>query len=703
MSAATLRPGTDGIRPLDVIVSCVVLFALAVAQPLLDLLGRNAEFFLARAAPPIDIVAVALLVTFVIPLLIGLVVIAVRKTHEPTGRILHGAVLATFGGVLALQIIGFTPLSRLPAWVEIIVAVAAGTLIAIAYYRYESLRSAGRFAAIAPFVVLGLFLFTSSASQLVFTAPAVAQPARIAVDNPAPVVMVVFDEFPVASLMDGDGNLEEHVYPNFARLAKDGTWFRNATTVQQQTENSLPAMLSGKNPPDDKLPTAADHPFTLFTLLADSYDLQVQESVTGLCPEYACENASRPERPAGQRWGTLLEDLRIVAGHLFLPNDLTDDLPSIDASWSNFSGGEDGEDYDIIGRFQVLTYDEDRRSPIAQFLEDIEPANGEPRLSFLHALVPHVPWDYLPSGQTYPSPARAPGSKSPGWGDDVWLVDQAYQQHLVQVQYVDSVVGSLIDRLEEVGLYDDALIVVAADHGVTVRPNTQHRRVANEETIGDVAAVPLFIKRPHQESGGIDDYRAETIDVLPTIADVLAIDMPWGTDGTSLFADDRPERTESRITGSKGTIVFGVDGSEARAVAARKIEHFGTDGPFGLAPPGHADLLGRSIVEFDPQPAQGVTATIRDASAFDAVDMNGPSLPAWISGSIQRDDPGETEIIVAIAVNGEIAAVTRSTETEDEKIEYGAMIPPDTLIDGANEVELYLVRGVGETRALFRL
>jgi hypothetical protein len=285
----------------------------------------------------------------------------------------------------------------------------------------------------------------------------------------------------------------------------------------------------------------------------------------------------------------------------------------------------------------------------------------------------------------------------------VWLVDQAYQQHLVQVQYVDSVVGSLIDRLEEVGLYDDALIVVAADHGVTVRPNTQHRRVANEETIGDVAAVPLFIKRPHQESGGIDDYRAETIDVLPTIADVLAIDMPWGTDGTSLFADDRPERTESRITGSKGTIVFGVDGSEARAVAARKIEHFGTDGPFGLAPPGHADLLGRSIVEFDPQPAQGVTATIRDASAFDAVDMNGPSLPAWISGSIQRDDPGETEIIVAIAVNGEIAAVTRSTETEDEKIEYGAMIPPDTLIDGANEVELYLVRGVGETRALFRL
>ena len=255
-----------------------------------------------------------------------------------------------------------------------------------------------------------------SASQLVFTSGEIAQPSHITVENPAPIVMVVFDEFPVASLMDGDGNIEEEVYPGFARLAADGTWFRNAITGQQQTENSLPAILSGSNPPADKLPTAGDHPFTLFTLLADSYDLRVQEAVTDLCPEYACKNTSRPVSSFVQRWGRLVDDLTIVSGHLFLPDDIADDLPPIDTTWSNFSGGDTDNEYDITARFQELTYSADRRLPIAQFTQSVGTAGDEPRLYFIHALVPHVPWTYLPSGQTYPAPGAAPGSKSPGWG-----------------------------------------------------------------------------------------------------------------------------------------------------------------------------------------------------------------------------------------------------------------------------------------------
>ncbi|MEA3502400.1 MAG: sulfatase-like hydrolase/transferase, partial [Actinomycetota bacterium] len=595
MGADTPRSGTDGTWRLDVILSCVALFVLAVAQPLLDLLGRNAEFFLARSSPAIDIVLVALLFTAVVPLLVGLIIVVVGKIHLPTGRVLHGIVLAALGGVLAVQIIKLTPLSGFSSWLEIGLAVTAGGLLAVAYHRSASLRSVGRFAAIAPLVVLALFLFVSSTSQLVFAAPAIGHPAQVEVGNPVPIVMVIFDEFPVASLMDGEGDLQEDVYPGFARLARDGTWFRNAVTVQQQTEDSLPVILSGSHPTGDKLPMAGDYPFTLFTLLSDTYDLQIREAVTDLCPEYACENTTRPEHPAAQRWSSLIQDLSVVAGHVFLPADLADGLPPVDASWSNFSGGDDGLGFDMIARFQDLTYSADRRAPIADFLESIEPASGEPRLSFLHALVPHVPWTYLPSGQTYPSPGAAPGSKSPGWGDDVWLVDQAYQQHLLQVQYVDGVVVDLIERLEQAGLYDDSLIVIVADHGIAVRPGIYHRRVATEDTVGDVAAIPLFIKRPHQEHGDVDDYRAETIDLLPTIADVLEIDLPWATDGTSLFGDKRPERLESRISGSDGVIVFGTDGSEARGVAARKIKHFGTDGPFGLAPPGHSDLLGRRI------------------------------------------------------------------------------------------------------------
>lgn len=699
MTETTSGSKAEGIGSLDVILSCVVLFVFAVAQPLLDLLGRNAEFFLARAAPQIDIVLLAVLLAVVIPLLVGLAVAGVRKLHRPTGTVLHGIVLAVLGGILVLQIISHTPADRLQAWFEIALAGAVGILLAIAFYRYETLRSVGRFAAIAPIVVLGLFLFGSSVSQLVFASSDIVRPSKIAVENPAPIVMVVFDEFPVASIMDGDGNIEEDVYPGFARLAADGTWFRNAVTVQQQTENSVPAILSGNDPAANKLPTAGDHPFTLFTLLADSYDLQVQEAVTDLCPEYACENTSRPVRPVVERWIALANDLRIVSGHLFLPNDMADDLPAIDTTWSNFSGGEDSEEMDIIARFQELTYSADRRQPIAQFIQSVGTTGTEPRLFFLHALVPHVPWTYLPSGQTYPSPSPAPGSVSPGWGDDVWLVDQAYQQHLAQVGYVDGVVEDLIARLEEAGLYDETMIIVLADHGITVRPNTRHRRVVTDETIGDVAAIPLFIKRPYHEQGGIDDYRAETVDILPTIADVLGIDLPWATDGMSLFGEDRPERIESRIEGAEGTVVFGADGSEARAVAARKIDHFGSDGPFGLAPPGHADLLGRRIEEFDVQPSDTMSANVRNITEYDIVDVDGPSLPAWISGTIKRDGAhGDDDVVIAVVVNGRIAAVTRSDETEDGKTEYGAMIPPEAFVDGKNDIGLILVRGVGDDR-----
>ena len=699
MTASDVPSKTDGIRPFDVVASVVVLFVLAVAQPLLDLLGRNAEFFLARAAPSLDIVILAIGLTFIIPLFIAFVVLAIQKGHEPTGRIVHGVILAVLGAILGLQIIELTLIANWPAWIEILIAAAIGVAVAIGFYKYEAVRSIGRYASIAPFAVLGLFLFTSATSQLVFSSPtAVARPAEVSVGNPAPVIFIGFDEFPVASLMDAEGNLQEEVYPNFARLARDGVWYPNAVTVQQQTEQAYPTILSGVNAPEGKIPTASDYPFTLFTLLADSYDLKVQEAVTDLCPEYACENTSRTALPVVERWKSLTRDLRVVAGHLFLPNDLTDSLPSIDSSWSNFSGGENS-DFDIIERFQEVVYDGDRLERLASFLDGIDASAEEPTLNFIHSLLPHVPWSYLPSGQTYPKPGRAPGTVSPGWGDDEWLVDQAYQQHLVQVQFVDTYIGRVIDELEAKGIYDEALIVVLADHGVVVRPDTYHRRYATEDTIGDIAAIPLFIKYPdHVGAGAIDDYRVETIDILPTIADVLDIDVPWSVDGTSLYSGDRPVRTESQINGDKGVITFGVDGFEARAIAARKIDHFGADGPFGLAPPGQADLLGVSVADIDLQSGSGMSATIRDLDNYANVDVDGSSLPAWIRGGITPTPTDTDDMIIAVAVNGRIVAITRTFVNDDGNTEYGMLIPPSSFVDGPNDVELILVRGEGSER-----
>jgi Sulfatase len=684
----------------DVVVSCIVVYEFAIAQPLLDLLGRNAEFFVARRSPPSDVIVTALIVAVLIPAVLALVVGGVSRLHAPTGAVVHWIVLTMLGGVLAVQVFNHTPIADLTGWIQVVLALALGALLTFAYYRLWALRWVVRFGAITPLLFVGLFVFASPVSKVVFGSPAEALGA-VGVGKPAPVVMLVFDEFPVASLMDDSGDLERDLYPNFARLADDGTWYRNATGVQQQTTQALPAIVTGVDPPPDKLPMAADYPNSLFTLLADTYDITAYEPVTDLCPDYACPDSTQADVSTAQRWRTLSSDLAVISGHLFLPDDFTRGLPSIDHSWSNFAAEQDAiEAYDIVSEFNERVR-EDRRLYVEDFIDGLSNRESGPTLDFLHVLYPHFPWNTLPTGQTYSTPVPYPATVTTGWGSDEWLVDQVYQQHLLQVQFVDTILGQVLDQLDRAGVYDDTLVVVVADHGIAIKPNVVHRRVILPDTVGEVAAVPLFIKEPHQPKGGIDDYRAETIDVLPTIADVLGIDLPWATDGVSLSSPNRPVRTQSQMEGAEGIVTFGVDGSEVKAVAARKIEIFGDDGPYALAPPGQRDLLGAAVASLDVESAEAERGSIDNADAYADVDLHADRLPTTVIGVVD-DGSGDADRVVAVVVNGEVAAVTRTYHADGEQAFY-ALVPPSAFVDGRNEVELLLVEGTGPNRTLRRL
>ena len=222
---------------------------------------------------------------------------------------------------------------------------------------------------------------------------------------------------------------------------------------------------------------AADYPNSLFTLLADSYDITAYEPVTDLCPEFACPDDTQPDVSAAQRWRTLGSDLAVVSGHLFLPDDFTGGLPSIDHSWSNFAAEQDTiENYDIVSEFNERVR-EDRRLYVEDFIDGLANRAPGPTLDFIHVLYPHFPWNTLPTGQTYSTPVPYPATVTTGWGSDEWLVAQVYQQHLLQVQFVDTILGRVLDQLERAGVYDDALVVVVADHGIAIKPDVVHRRV----------------------------------------------------------------------------------------------------------------------------------------------------------------------------------------------------------------------------------
>lgn len=655
----------------------VVLTGLGISWPVLELVGNNAEFFLARSATKWETVLTALVIGFVLPGLVGLLGLLPGKA----GR----AVTLVVIGVLA-TVLAFLFLRRLPLVQGVTqgLAIAIGAATPFAFQRYEGARMLFRYLSPAPLLVLLLFTFATPAGGTIIDKEFAALQANPT--NPVNVVMVILDEFPIVSLIDPEGSLRADRYPNFARLAADGTWFRNAATVEQQTEHSVPAMLTGSVPDQDLEPFAGQYPNNLFTTLAGTYQLEVDETITRLCPLTVCAQAPSTES-AADRSRSMIRDLGVIAGHVLLPEWATSNLPQIDRTWGDF--GAASADFSAINAFNEEAAN-DPRTKLEDLADKIIAAgsDGPPTLYFAHALIPHYPWQYLPDGRRYPlNQQRVPGTIGTGWGDDDWLISQGLQRHLLQVQYADTALGHLIGAMEEAGIYDDTMLIVLADHGISFEANLEHWRRILPETVGDVAAIPMFVKAPGQPGGTIDDRRALTIDLLPTIADVLGFELPWETEGVSLFGPD-PQRSETTTVGPSTTATFGVDGSEKLAMAARNARWFPTYDPWELVPPGAPDLRGERIEDV----AEGETAftmEIDKANWYTNVDVDDDGIPIRITGALEGTEDAQ---LLGVAVNGVIGAMTRSYVLEDKTL-FQALVSPEYFHPGSNQIELICIDG----------
>ncbi len=221
----------------------------------------------------------------------------------------------------------------------------------------------------------------------------------------------------------------------------------------------------------------AEHPHNLFTLLGGRYAMNVHESVTRLCPEHLC---APTRRALGVHPGLrgMLRDVASIWGDFADPAHA--DTPVF--------GGLGAEDT------QAMTTAD-------RFLATLRPGGSRPRLDFLHVLLPHFPWHYLPTGQDYVAlPGHTTGLHGQDWpSDEIGALMRV--RHLLQVQAADTFVGGVVARLRALGVYDDTLLVVTADHGVAFRGGAPIRGVTRA-TIPDIAWTPLLIKAPNQHAGG---------------------------------------------------------------------------------------------------------------------------------------------------------------------------------------------------------
>ena len=137
-----------------------------------------------------------------------------------------------------------------------------------------------------------------------------------------------------------------------------------------------------------------------------------------------------------------------------------------------------------------------RVTPVRQFIEGIGKDDPQPTFYFLHTLISHQPHHMLPGGKENKTWVSLPGRT--GWNrSKSWAVGQQYQRHLLQVGFVDGLVGQLMRRLKDVGLYDRAMIVITSDHGVSYLPDAPQRNFVRQ-TAAEIMRIPLLIKFPER-------------------------------------------------------------------------------------------------------------------------------------------------------------------------------------------------------------
>jgi hypothetical protein len=668
-------------REAGALLELLAVTAMTVARPTLGILSNNAEIFVTARTTTLELVVLVLLLLLVPPLALWLVEVAVGLVAPAARRATHVVLVAGVAGIFVVEVL--KKQTSLSSAVLVVLAVAGAALGGYLLWRFRVVGLFLRYLAVAPVLFAALFATSGPVTDAVLAGD--PEVARVEVRDPKRVVMVVLDELPLVSLLDGSGRIDPGLYPNLAALADTSTWYRNTTTVAPFTGAAVPALLTGQYRADaGEVQVAATAPENLFTLLGGTYDMNVAEHGTGLCPASLCD---RDDDGAPARVGDLLSVSRELWWEHASPERVTE---------------EPFADGDILGDPDALRTGE-------RFVRTLRPTS-KPRLDVVHVLLPHQQWHYLPSGQDYREVRTAPGLWWDfTWGSQ-WSADLAHQRHLLQTAAADRLVGDIVARLRAIGAYDDTLLVVTADHGIAFGDRVSIRGVTRTN-YPQILWVPLLVKAPGQTAPVVDDRPARTIDVVPTIADHLGVRIPWNVDGRTLLGRPAPDGPRRVLDWSQNRIQPDRDGfvtvpgppgfALARAGRASPAAGEGRDRLYRIGP--YGDLLGRRAASLARRAAADASVTLDDPARFRDVRPGARDVPwRYVSGRT-RGVAGDRPL--AITVNGVVAGLsgTYRDPLDPDRTTFWGVLAPAPFRPGRNDVRVHRIEGPPDTPVLVPL
>jgi hypothetical protein len=676
---ATWEPSRYGLRSLHVFILCGFAFTV----PILTALASQPVYIHDQQFGWAEIGTVLIGLTICLPLAF---VLADRLALAISKRLLgRGRNTVFFGPYISARWIALTGFAGcLAILLSLIGAAIAVTLYEKSRWMRFWLTMASVGLVVFPWAFLREF-YSIQRSELHVDQTVVAS-------HPTHVVMVVFDEFSATTLLNGQMEIDARRFPQFARLAKTSTFYRNATTVHPRTNVAVPAILSGRFPVTDLPPLAANYPGNLFQTIkaTNAFDMAVFEPVSRLCPKLAEYSATQPTTL--RKTERLIRTLSAIYPRLIMADDLSVHFPAIPREWIALDneGTRVNWDHCIEGLFYYGA--DDRARQLAHFLNCIK-SSARPRFTFLHVELPHSPWIFFPTGQQYSreSPlenhfAGAVGGLGEDWLSDAPTIHRNEFRYRLQVGYVDHFVGRLLDRLVATKVGEKCLLIVTADHGVSFHPG-HSRRMPDTDNLADIASVPLFIKLPGQKEGRIDDRNVESVDIFPTIAETLGIELSEPVDGIPVSQERR--RPRKTLYYNKSMTIIEPDLPQRRAAVLRQVELFGHDDLEKLPPSiaTHPEWHGRGIASFAVE-RKPVQATLIDP----LLDRTGEeSSQHLLQGEIDGSELPRTTAELIVTVDGIVRDSGMTFPLDGNRHGFEFLLPKSVVHNASNIVRLYLI------------
>ena len=185
----------------------------------------------------------------------------------------------------------------------------------------------------------------------------------------------------------------------------------------------------------------------------------------------------------------------------------------------------------------------------------------------------HEPWDAprrlvdlygppRPDGVEPIQPFATPAGQWRELGLDRGLLRRMRQLYAAEVTLVDVWLGKFLDRLANLGLEQNTLVVLVSDHGVLLgeygwvgkRYSEMHQALTH---------VPLVLRHPAGKAKGhVSSYYASTHDIGPTVLGAAGIGVPGhmnGVDLSPLFDGKRPTKKRGYRTSAYNTYVSAGD------------------------------------------------------------------------------------------------------------------------------------------------